>query len=79
MQPYQKAIIVISLLAFISFILRKLHNRSEHKRFIDNANIHSKKQKEYLRGEFDYRGRKVKSECDNEYVRWFQEDEATKN
>ncbi len=78
MQPYQKAIIVISLLV-IYVILRKLHNKAERKRAIDNAHRHSKEQIKYLNGEFDYRGRKVKSEKDNEFMGWFSEDETRKN
>ncbi len=43
---------IISILTLFYLIIKTLFNRSEKKRFIDNCNLHSKKQKEYLNGEF---------------------------
>ncbi len=68
MHPYQKVLIIIAILGVISIIIRKLHNRSEHKRFIDNAerfaeeNEYTKEEHDFFRGEYDYRGRKAKSD-----------------
>ncbi len=59
---------ILVLLAVFSYVMRKLFNRSEHKRFIDNAerfaeeNQYTKEEHDFFRGEYDYHGKKVKSD-----------------
>ncbi len=71
-----KSVTGIMLIAVVVYyIIRMLFNRSEHKRFIDNAerfaeeNEYTKQQHEFFEGKnkLDYRGRKIENEESNIY------------
>ena len=68
MQPYHKAIIVISIFFIVGFILKKIR-KAERKNSIDEANQFTKKQKEYFRGK----------PFKNEFINWYDDEEVRQN
>ncbi len=64
---YILAIFVILLI--VGYFVSKWITKKEKKRMEENDNIHTAKQKEFFKGEMDYRGRKTEAD----WREWFSD------